>query len=402
MSINFDGVKELIIPEGDVLQITDEAGEIIWAKNNKVILEVEKITDDTVSGETTYENESFIIYDIYPKKGGVVKVTYGGLTKTIVDSGEYDNPNAQKVGFGTYNGVSDSVETPTSGQLIIEGGYRAFAESEYEGEDVKYDLSSGNYYRGTSKIENWGKITSIPSYAFSDASLIYHSYASCNRKLTDIPAFPPNITIGSYAFVKTSITSIEFKNGAVVGAGAFAVCNSLTSVRIPERITLDANNPFAYIDRDSNFIEIDSNNDRYKMMNNALVDLYTNTLVSGFTDSTIASNIVKIGNWAFSGLSITSMTIPNNVITIGKHAFEDSQLTNIVIPQSVTTIESDAFASSTLTNITMLATTPPTLTTDYIFYKGDTTTITVPKGCGEAYRTATHWTNYADYIVEAT
>ena len=125
--IDFSTLQGLTLPEGVVMQITDESGRVIWAvSGGKVILEVEKMTSDTYAGETTYTGEQFILLDIYPKTGGTVNVTYGGLTKTITDTSGAAEPNAQQVFFGTFNGVSDSVATPTSGELTIEGGYYAF------------------------------------------------------------------------------------------------------------------------------------------------------------------------------------------------------------------------------------------------------------------------------------
>ena len=100
--------------------------EVIFTVGGPVILEVEKITSDTYASATTYTGEQFILLDIYPKTNGTVKVTYGGLTKTITDTSGAAEPNAQQVFFGTFNGVSDSVTTPASGTLTIEGKYAAF------------------------------------------------------------------------------------------------------------------------------------------------------------------------------------------------------------------------------------------------------------------------------------
>ena len=96
-----------------------------------VVLEVEKITSNTYANETTYEHEEFILLDIYPKPGGTVNVTYGGLTKTITDTSGAEEPNAQQVFFGTLNGISDSVATPSNGELIIEGACYAFSCGTY-------------------------------------------------------------------------------------------------------------------------------------------------------------------------------------------------------------------------------------------------------------------------------
>lgn len=131
--INFSTLKGLTIPEGVVVQIDDAAGNVLWKRetDNSVILEVEKITDQTYAAETTYTDEQFILLDIYPKTNGTVSVTYGGLTKTITDTSGVEEPNAQQVFFGTFNGVSDSVTTPDSGTLTIEGDYVAFGIGNY-------------------------------------------------------------------------------------------------------------------------------------------------------------------------------------------------------------------------------------------------------------------------------
>ena len=116
--IDFATLQGLTIPEGVVTQISDASGRVLWmlAKDEPpAIFEVAKQTETTYAGETKYEYEEFILFDIYPKKGGTVKVTYGGLTKTIRDTSGATVPNAQKVFFGTFNGVSDGVATPTSG-----------------------------------------------------------------------------------------------------------------------------------------------------------------------------------------------------------------------------------------------------------------------------------------------
>ena len=48
----------------------------------------------------------------------------------------------------------------------------------------------------------------------------------------------------------------------------------------------------------------------------------------------------------------------------------------------------------------MLPTIPPTLGSNV--FPPNVTTITVPTGCGNAYKTADGWSTYADKIVEAT
>lgn len=167
--MNFATLQGLTIPEGVVTQIADASGRVLWvmSSGDKVVLEVEKITSDTYAGETTYTGEQFILLDIYPKTNGTVKVTYGGLTKTITDTSGAEEPNAQQVFFGTFNGVSDSVTTPASGELTIEGDYYAFGCGAYA-ESSKDILTP--YCVCVTKITSWGGISVIPDHAFSSAT----------------------------------------------------------------------------------------------------------------------------------------------------------------------------------------------------------------------------------------
>lgn len=191
--IDFSTLQGLTIPEGVVTQITDASGRVLWAvqieSGEPIVLEVAKITSDTYAASTTYTGEQFILLDIYPKTNGTVKVTYGGLTKTITDTSGAAEPNAQEVFFGTFNGVSDEVETPASGELIIEGALNGFAVGNYS----KTAKNGGAYCSCITAVHDWGGMSSIHNCAFYE----------CNDLTID--AIPEGITsIGDMAFLMTS------------------------------------------------------------------------------------------------------------------------------------------------------------------------------------------------------
>lgn len=287
--IDFATLQGLTIPEGVVTQIADASGRVLWQLNagGPVILEVEKITSNTYAGETTYNNEEFILLDIYPKTNGTVSVTYGGLTKTITDTSGTEEPNAQQVFFGTFNGVSDEVATPAIGELIIDGDYSGFACGNYS---VSSKSLKAAYCICITKLIDWGKPTIIPDCAFS--------------------------------------------NG-------------------------------------------------------------------------------------ISGCVLVSTQIPDCVISIGKTAFYDCKLQSVVIGKGIKFIGYQAFGEmgddSCLKTVQLLANTPPeigTMTNDTGTYQMPFNNpsdnyfmiekIIVPKGCSEAYKVAVGWSQYADYIVEAS
>ena len=116
-------------------------------------------------------------------------------------------------------------------------------------------------------------------------------------------------------------------------------------------------------------------------------------------------------SYSCSGLGIatdTDIVIPSTykglpVTSIVNSAFYNKRnLTSLTIPDSVTSISSNAFTGcSGLKSVIMLSATPPTLGTT-IFDLPLYALITVPVGCGEAYKSATNWSYYASRIVEKT
>lgn len=101
---------------------------------------------------------------------------------------------------------------------------------------------------------------------------------------------------------------------------------------------------------------------------------------------------------------MSSVIIPNSVTNIQTEAFYKCEsLTSVTIGNGVKSIGSRAFGcggTDNKTTFTFLGTTPPTIYNN-TFVAGWIDKIIVPKGCGEAYKTATNWSNFADYIEEA-
>ena len=343
---------------------------MIWAvSGGKVILEVEKITSDTYAGETTYTGESFILLDIYPKTNGTVKVTYGGLTKTITDTSGAAEPNAQQMYFGTFNGVSDSVATPASGDLTIEGDCDAFGCGSY---NKSSKLST--IYTGVIAINSFGNTSKIPDYAFSKSAYF------C--ALTSV-TIPSNIkSVGAYSFMVYVLETVVIENGVEsIGARAFMSTN-LTEVIVPSSVKSIVDNPFQITG--NNIVIVDGGNLSYKVDGNGLIEIATNKLVSGFANTVIPSYVTEIGSYAFAG---------------------QSAFTSITIPAQIKRIGNSAYWITVLTNVTVLATEPPTISDGIFYYNsadGTYPTITVPKGCGDKYKAADGWSTYADFIVEAS
>lgn len=238
-------------------------------------------------------------------------------------------------------------------------------------EDIMYEVTSENevkvchprsYYEGgdcPSSIE-------IPSVA------IYHMEIPGQGTFHDEYSVT---SIGNDAFAGCdNLTSVTIPNSVTsIGYSAFLACSSLTSIDIPNSVTSIGNSAFENC--------------------------------SSLTSVNIPNSITSISNFAFFDCSsLTSVDIPNSVTSIGGSAFANcSSLTSITIPESVTSIARGAFyGCSFLQNVTCLATTPPTIEDNTVFPYPNIATLNVPCGSLEAYSSATSFWNmfFLDRIEE--
>lgn len=141
----------------------------------------------------------------------------------------------------------------------------------------------------------------------------------------------------------------------------------------------------------------------------------------------IPETVTLIGITAFSSASIGTMILPGSVTRISVFAFQGVRGVNdvapviklneglavidqsafngagiageIEIPSTVTKIGEYCFAYTGITTVICKPTTPPALGTGA--FTSDTAgfTIKVPAASVAAYKAATNWSSYADYIV---
>lgn len=141
----------------------------------------------------------------------------------------------------------------------------------------------------------------------------------------------------------------------------------------------------------------------------------------------IPETVTLIGANAFSSANIGTMILPGSVTRISSFAFQDVRGVNgvapviklneglavieqsafnfaeiageIEIPSTVTKIGEYCFTYTGITTVICKPTTPPALGSDA--FSSDTAgfTIKVPAASVAAYKAATNWSTYADYIV---
>lgn len=118
---------------------------------------------------------------------------------------------------------------------------------------------------------------------------------------------------------------------------------------------------------------------------------------------TISDSAERVGSYAFRRCNnLESVVIGNGVQSIGLYAFADcTNLKAVTIGNRITQIYTGAFNGCTnLTDIYLYSSPPAIAHSSTIEIMPSTTTIHVPVGSGEAYKSATNWSTFADNIVE--
>ena len=141
----------------------------------------------------------------------------------------------------------------------------------------------------------------------------------------------------------------------------------------------------------------------------------------------IPETVTLIGSGAFSSANIGTMILPGSVTRISSSAFIDLRGVNgvapviklneglavieayaftnagitgeIEIPSTVTEIGESCFAYTGITTVICKPTTPPALGSSAFSSGTAGFTIKVPAASVAAYKAATNWSSYADYIV---
>ena len=151
--------------------------------------------------------------------------------------------------------------------------------------------------------------TNIYAYDFKVDGIYYNIISSSEKTVA--------VTEGSYNYSGDIIIpeQVTYNNDTysvtAIGNSAFALCDELTSVTIPNSITSIGNSAFYYCHR--------------------------------LTSVTIPNSVTTIGDKAFCYCHMKSLILPNRITTIGYEAFYFNELETLTIPNSVTTIGEKAF-----------------------------------------------------------
>ena len=244
----------------------------------------------------------------------------------------------------------------------------------------------------------------IKSKTFNVTSVGKEGFSSCDY-ITSVK-LPNTLTIiCNLAFYKCKgLSSINLpENLTSIGSAAFMYCNKITSVVIPEGVKVINYQTFSdcstlkTVKLSSNCTKIDNDAFRYcfaleniEIPNGVTYIGSYSFYGAAFTKVIIPHSVTTLGDFAFSGCSkLTELTIGNGVKTIDRNVIEtyNSPLAKLTIGCSVTNIGLNLGNCYELIEIHSLALQPPTL--GYSLNKN--TKVYVPYDCYYKYKNATYW-----------
>ena len=325
--LNTEGTTLEQIPQGTVKPSEISDSTLVTATIKLTIASTSSSSVD-LSGITITINQ-FIpqIYDYF-----TFKVNDDGKTVTLTDYNKNSSDNTDIVIPATVDlvdgvwqdGFTYTVTAIASASSFLNG---VFYNSGITSIAFPSTLQSiGNYAfracRGVTGELNLGgctSLTSIGSWAFEDCSGLTSVDLSGCTSLT---------SIGSYAFRDCrGLTSLDLSGCTSltsIGNSAFSGCSGLTgTVTIPASVTEIGENPFTDCSNLEGIV-VEKGNSEYYIKGNCLIENSTKTLITGFNNSTIPSDIKIIGGYAFDDCrGLISITLPSSLTSIGNYAFSD-------------------------------------------------------------------------------
>jgi len=219
-------------------------------------------------------------------------------------------------------------------------------------------------------------------------SIGYGAFMNCTG-LTSVKIPDGVETIGKSAFFGcTNMTSAVIGNNVTsINSYTFKGCCSLVSVIIPNSVTSIGSNAFYGC---SELTSVVIGNSATSIGSSAFYGC------SKLTSAVIGNSVTSIGQNAFQNcISLTSLEIPNSVLSIGAAAFSDcSGLTSLTIGNHVNSIGNASFRNCIkLASVISLIKEPFDINSK-IFADYDNSTLYVPAGTVEKYRTAAGWKQF--------
>lgn len=140
------------------------------------------------------------------------------------------------------------------------------------------------------------------------------------------------VTIGDYAFANCdALTEVHLPDSVkALGAAAFGYCDNLSKINYPLSLEEGPPEPLSYDDPDS-------------LYGNTFVGILVNT--PNVTVVEVPEGVTRLPAYIFHNCKyLEQVTLPSSLTSIGDQAFKScTEMVRIYIPASVTSIARDAF-----------------------------------------------------------
>ena len=237
---------------------------------------------------------------------------------------------------------------------------------------------------------NFTVVTSNQGFSALNGVLYNNDHSTliqCPISKTGTFTIPETVsTIGKGSFTNCmGITSIIIPAAtSIIEDDTFRGCINLTGTfNIPTGIFSIGLNVFENCPKITAFI-VDPANTSYSFNNGVLIEgtqIVKRCIPSTSGSIVLASEITSIDNSAFSDCNgLTSIQLPNGLSSIGQRSF---------------------YNCTALHDITILASTPPDMTSSYMAFEGvntNTCTLHVPAGTKSVYKQASVWQNFTNIV----
>ena len=207
-------------------------------------------------------------------------------------------------------------------------------------------------------------------------------------------------TLGDEAFTGTKITNIaNLGSVTTIMRKTFSLCTSLQSVNLPSTLITIGNSTFNGC---SNLTTINLPETITTIGGAAFWECYSLVI-----DDLSLPNLTTLGDSAFRSTKIKKVSNLGNITQLEARTYDTgvfygcTNLKVVVLPATLETLGSQYSpftGCASLEDVVCYATIPPAVACSTIFPKNKLKGIYVPDSNIDAYRSATNWSNYYDYI----
>ena len=310
-----------------------------------------------VSSETNYDILTITLDgNVIVQSSGVDSGTYQGFptagnhtliatyTKDVSASSYNDNASIKNIRITPFTAPEGNIEFADANvKAICVDHWDTNHDGELSYLEALYVTDLGSAFNNHVEITSFNELQ-----YFTRLTQIRDDAFLCCEGMTSI-VLPNSVTLIGYdAFNQCiGLTNIQLPNSIItIMPGAFLNCSGLTSIEIPQSVANIGQNAFGGCSSLTSIV-VDSDNPQYDSRNNcnAIIETWSNILVTGCQNTVIPNSVWCIGSDAFFLCKdLKSIDIPNSINTISSDAFYGcTSLTSIEIPSSVLDIGYQAF-----------------------------------------------------------